>query len=77
VAGDAGFRVCYGVDVSGATKTTASTSPATAQKEGRHSYPSKTRVSALTTNPKVGEVFTLNVGSNVAMELMGIPPTSS
>jgi len=69
-----GFRVCYGVDVSGATTTTASTSPAAAPKEGGILAPLETRVTALTTNPKVGEVFTLNVGSTVTMELMGIPP---
>ncbi|MCX6897380.1 MAG: SUMF1/EgtB/PvdO family nonheme iron enzyme [Verrucomicrobia bacterium] len=70
---DLGFRVCYGVDVS-AAKTTASTSPAAAPKEGGILAPPETRVTALTTNPKVGEVYTLNVGSNVTMELMGIPP---
>jgi formylglycine-generating enzyme required for sulfatase activity len=31
-------------------------------------------VSALTTNPKVGDVFMLEVGNGVTMELMGIPP---
>ena len=43
-------------------------------KEGGILAPPETRVAALTTTPKVGEVFTLNVGSNVTMELMGIPP---
>jgi len=68
-----GFRVCYGVDVS-VTPTTTSASPAAAQKEGGILAPAETRVPALTTNPKVGEIFTLNVGSNVTMDLMGIPP---
>ena len=36
--------------------------------------PPETRVTALTTNPKAGEVYTLPLGSNVTMELMGIPP---
>ncbi|MBI5685853.1 MAG: SUMF1/EgtB/PvdO family nonheme iron enzyme [Verrucomicrobia bacterium] len=36
--------------------------------------PPETRVAALTTAPKVGEVYTLPLGSNVTMELMGIPP---
>jgi formylglycine-generating enzyme required for sulfatase activity/class 3 adenylate cyclase/tRNA A-37 threonylcarbamoyl transferase component Bud32 len=69
-----GFRVAVGVDVSGTTKTTPSTSPAVASKEGGILAPPETRVSALTKNPKVGEVFTLPLGNNVTMELMGIPP---
>ena len=69
-----GFRVCYGVDVLGATATTVATFSAAAPKETGVLAPPETRVPALTTNPKVGEVFTLNVGSNVTMELMGIPP---
>ncbi|MBI5687491.1 MAG: SUMF1/EgtB/PvdO family nonheme iron enzyme [Verrucomicrobia bacterium] len=36
--------------------------------------PPETRVTTLTTTPKVGEVYTLALGSNVTMELMGIPP---
>ncbi|MCX6907660.1 MAG: SUMF1/EgtB/PvdO family nonheme iron enzyme, partial [Verrucomicrobia bacterium] len=51
----------------------ASLSPAAAPKDGGILAPTKTRVSALTTNPKVGEVFTLEVGKGVTMELMGIP----
>ena len=69
-----GFRVCYGVDMTGVTTTTASTSPAVAANETGILAPPETRVPALTANPKVGEVFTLNVGSTVTMELMGIPP---
>ncbi|MCX6910579.1 MAG: SUMF1/EgtB/PvdO family nonheme iron enzyme [Verrucomicrobia bacterium] len=69
-----GFRVCYGVDVSGATTAAVSTSPAAVANETGILAPPETRVAALTTNPKVGEVFTLNLGSNVTMELMGIPP---
>ncbi|MCX6906992.1 MAG: SUMF1/EgtB/PvdO family nonheme iron enzyme [Verrucomicrobia bacterium] len=69
-----GFRVYCGVDVVGATTPTASPSPAAAPKEGGILGPPETRVAALTTNPKVGEVFTLAIGSNVTMELMGIPP---
>jgi len=69
-----GFRVCYGVDVSGATPAKTSASPTIAPKEGGILTPPETRVPALTTNPKAGEVFTFNVGSNVTMKLMGIPP---
>ncbi|MCX6908283.1 MAG: SUMF1/EgtB/PvdO family nonheme iron enzyme, partial [Verrucomicrobia bacterium] len=69
-----GFRVVMGVDVSGAKASTPSTSPAAASREGSILAPVETRVSALTTNPKAGEVFTLDVGKGVAMELMGIPP---
>jgi formylglycine-generating enzyme required for sulfatase activity len=60
--------------VSNATTTTTSPSPTTAPKEGGILAPVETRVAALTTNPKVGEVYTLALGSNVTMELMGIPP---
>jgi serine/threonine protein kinase len=36
--------------------------------------PPETRVTVLTATPKVGEVYTLPLGSNVTVELMGIPP---
>jgi formylglycine-generating enzyme required for sulfatase activity len=69
-----GFRVVVGVDMSGARRGAAGASAAVAPSEGGILAPAETRVSALTTNPKVGEVFTLPLGSNVTMELMGIPP---
>ncbi|MBI5397353.1 MAG: SUMF1/EgtB/PvdO family nonheme iron enzyme [Verrucomicrobia bacterium] len=62
-----GFRVCVGVGLSGAAA-------ATAMGKGGILAPAETRVRALTTKPKVGEVFTLDIGKGVAMELMGIPP---
>jgi formylglycine-generating enzyme required for sulfatase activity/tRNA A-37 threonylcarbamoyl transferase component Bud32 len=71
---DFGFRVCVGVDLSNTETPTPSTSPVTTPKEGGILAPTETRVAALTTTPKVGEVFTLPLGSNVTMELMGIPP---
>jgi serine/threonine-protein kinase len=74
-----GFRVVAGIDLFGAGNSAASTtpaaaSPAAATGDGGILAPAETRVSALTTNPKVGEVFTLPVGGNVTMDLMGIPP---
>jgi formylglycine-generating enzyme required for sulfatase activity len=69
-----GFRVCYGGDVSSVTTPTASTSPVDAPKDAGILAPPETRVAALTTNPKVGDVYTLALSSNVTMELMGIPP---
>jgi formylglycine-generating enzyme required for sulfatase activity len=69
-----GFRVCYGVDVSGAESSTSPNSSEAAPKDSGFLAPPETRVAALTTTPKVGEVYTLPLGSNVTMELMGIPP---
>ncbi|MCX6909850.1 MAG: SUMF1/EgtB/PvdO family nonheme iron enzyme, partial [Verrucomicrobia bacterium] len=69
-----GFRVCVGADVTSSAGSTPSTSPAAGMQEGGILARAETRVSALTTTPKVGEVFTLPLGSNVTMELMGIPP---
>jgi formylglycine-generating enzyme required for sulfatase activity len=69
-----GFRVAVGVDVSRAESSAPSGSSAAVPREGGILAPPETRVTALTTNPKVGEVFTLPLGGNVTMELMGIPP---
>jgi formylglycine-generating enzyme required for sulfatase activity len=69
-----GFRVCAGADLSRTTTTTVSTPPTVASKEGGILAPAETRVAALTANPKVGEVCTLNLGGGVTMEMMGIPP---
>jgi formylglycine-generating enzyme required for sulfatase activity/tRNA A-37 threonylcarbamoyl transferase component Bud32 len=60
-----GFRFIVGVELP----------PPSIPKEGGGVLaPPETRVAALTTTPEVGEVFTLTLGSNVTMELMGIPP---
>jgi formylglycine-generating enzyme required for sulfatase activity len=72
--GSLGFRVCVGLDVSGGTTAAASTSPAPAPKETEVQAPAETRAAALTANPKRGEVCTISLGSNVTMELVGIPP---
>ncbi|MFZ2641430.1 MAG: SUMF1/EgtB/PvdO family nonheme iron enzyme, partial [Verrucomicrobiia bacterium] len=69
-----GFRVVVGADLSGAATATVPASPATAPKEDGILAPVKTRASALTANPKAGEVFTLDVGKGASMDLMGIPP---
>ncbi|MBI5821885.1 MAG: SUMF1/EgtB/PvdO family nonheme iron enzyme [Verrucomicrobia bacterium] len=71
---DHGFRMVMGVDVSGAKTTTASTSPAPAPKDTEVLAPAETRDSALTANPKRGEVCTLALGGSATLELVGIPP---
>jgi formylglycine-generating enzyme required for sulfatase activity len=70
--GKYGFRVCVGVDMTGGPIEVSS--PSSGSKESGILAPPETRVTALTTTPKVGEVYTLPLGSNVTMELMGIPP---
>jgi formylglycine-generating enzyme required for sulfatase activity len=67
-----GFRLVVGVDVTGGSSVASL--PASVPKEAGILAPPETRVTTLTTNPKVGEVYTLPLGSNVTMELMGIPP---
>jgi formylglycine-generating enzyme required for sulfatase activity len=69
-----GFRVVMDVDVSSTRSSTPPSSPASAPKDGGILAPSETRVTTLTTNPKVGEVCALDLGSNVTLDLMGIPP---
>jgi formylglycine-generating enzyme required for sulfatase activity len=57
------------------TKTLAPSASVTpTAKEGGILAPPETRVAALTTPPKAGEVFTLSVGSGVTMELVLIRP---
>ncbi|MFA5190642.1 MAG: SUMF1/EgtB/PvdO family nonheme iron enzyme [Verrucomicrobiia bacterium] len=71
---DNGFRVAVGADVTGGETSTPTTPSATAPKEDGILAPVETRANALTANPKVGEVFTLDVDKGVTMDLMGIPP---
>jgi formylglycine-generating enzyme required for sulfatase activity len=68
-----GFRVVVGEDARGDSNA-ASAPLSSTLKESGILAPPETRVPALTTNPKVGEVYTLPLGSNVTMELMGLPP---
>jgi len=69
-----GFRLVVGVELSGAKTSTASPLPPAASSESGVMAPVETRVAALTTNPKVGEVCALELGGNVTLDLMGIPP---
>ncbi|MCX6897366.1 MAG: SUMF1/EgtB/PvdO family nonheme iron enzyme [Verrucomicrobia bacterium] len=72
--GHGGFRVCVGVDLSGAKTAIPSTPPAAASREGGILAPAETRVPALTANPKRGEVCTLALGGSATLDLVAVPP---